>query len=128
RIIGEYTLTIEDLRTGRMPEDVIALSGYPVDIHSPDGKSVNLEHVPRYGIPFRTLIPKGLNNVLVAGRSLSATHEALASVRVMAPCMAMGQAAGTAAAMALKEILPIRNISIPALQQQLRNQGAILGV
>jgi FAD-dependent oxidoreductase family protein len=126
RISGEYTLQLEELREGIKPFDTIALSGYPVDIHSPDGKTVELEHVPVYGIPFRCLIPKGVDNLLVAGRSLSASHEALASVRVMAPCMAMGQAVGIAAALSIRDGCINRDIDITELQKILKQQGALI--
>jgi hypothetical protein len=126
RIEGDYTLKMEDLRAGLRPKDTIGMCGYPVDIHSPDGKTVDLELVPAYGIPHRIMIPKGLDNVLVAGRSISATHEALSSVRVMAPCMAMGHAAGVAAALAVRQKKTSRQIDIAELQTLLKEQHAIL--
>ncbi len=126
RITGEYVLQLEDLRKGTKPYDTIALGGYPIDIHSPDGTTVELEHVPVYGVPFRCLVPKGVDNLLVAGRSLSATHEALASVRVMAPCMAMGQAVGVAAALSLRDGCINRDIDIAELQEILKQQGALI--
>jgi hypothetical protein len=125
-IEGDYTLTIEDVRAGRRFNDTIGLCGYPVDIHSPDGSDVNLEMVPSYGIPYRCLTPKGLDNVLVVGRALSATHEALASVRVMAQCMAMGQAAGIASSLAVEKNGTSRDVDIEELQATLRQQNAVL--
>jgi hypothetical protein len=79
-----------------------------------------------YDIPYRSLLPTGLDNVLLAGRNISATHEALASSRVQSHCMAMGQAAGVAAAMASQEKVGTREISITALQNNLRAQHAIV--
>ena len=131
RIQGEYTLTLQDLAEGREFEDVIALAGYPVDNHSPtdDGggatgewKTANI-----YQIPYRSLVPLRIEQLLVAGRSLSATHEALAAVRVMPPAFAMGQAAGTAAALAAVHKIPPRRVPVPALQDTLVRQGAYLG-
>jgi hypothetical protein len=122
RIVGEYTLTQDDLRSGKRFSDTIGLGAYPIDIHSPDGTTVDLEHMPVYCIPFRTLIPKKLDNLLVCGRSLSATHEALASVRVMAQCMAMGQAVGTAAALCLRHGVASNKLDISLLQKELLKQ------
>jgi FAD dependent oxidoreductase len=131
RISGEYTLTLDDLIQGREFEDVIALAGYPVDIHSPTGdgggatgewKTANI-----YQIPYRCLVPLRVEQLLVAGRPLSATHEALGAVRVMPPAFAMGQAAGTAAALAAARGTPPRRVSVPELQAVLVRQGAYLG-
>lgn len=131
RIAGEYTLTLEDLATGREFDDVIALAGYPVDIHSPtgDGGGVSAEWktANAYQIPFRSLVPQRIEQLLVAGRCISATHEALGAVRVMPPAFAMGQAAGTAAALAVANGIPPRQVSVPELQRILLSQGAYLG-
>ena len=91
-----------------------------------EGGEVRLTRVPAYGIPYRCLTPKRTENVLVAGRSFSATHEALASARVMATCMAMGQAAGEAAAWAVREECSTRQVEVPGLQTRLRANGAFL--
>jgi hypothetical protein len=131
RIVGDYQLTIEDLAEGREFDDVIALCGYPVDIHSPtdDSGGVGDGYTTAniYQIPYRSLLPAGLDGVLVAGRSLSATHEAQGATRVMPPSFAMGEAAGAAAALAVKVGVEPRAISIPALQRTLVQQGAWLG-
>ncbi|HLJ58816.1 MAG TPA: FAD-dependent oxidoreductase [bacterium] len=131
RIAGEYTLTLQDLADGREFEDVIALAGYPVDIHSPtsDGGGVTgeLKTANIYQIPYRSLVPLKVEQLLVAGRSLAATHEALAAVRVMPPAMAMGEAAGTAAAIAVSLGIPPRRVPVPELQTRLVRQGAYLG-
>jgi hypothetical protein len=128
RMIGEYRLTREDVLTARQFPDQIGLCGAPIEDHHagsdtqwqylPDGKCV--------GIPFRTLVPQKLQNVLVAGRCFSATHDAHASVRSMAQCMAMGHAAGIAAAMSVSTKCSPRELDVSALQQQLRSSGAIL--
>ena len=135
RIVGEYVLTLEDLATGRHFEDVIALAGYPVDIHPVDGAGGGIQNALEkgmrtadvYEIPYRSLVPLKVDGLLVAGRCLSATHEAAGAVRVMPPVFAMGQAAGTAAALATERGLPPRRVDVPELQSVLRTQGAILG-
>ena len=131
RIVGEYTLTTDDLVSGGDFEDVIALCGYPVDVHPPEGAGGALrEDLPTanaYQIPYRCLVPIQTNRLLVAGRCVSATHEALGAIRVMPPSFAMGQAAGTAAALAVAEGVEPRNVPIPWLQETLTKQGAYLG-
>jgi len=131
RIEGEYTLTLDDLATGRDFDDVIAFAGYPVDIHSPTDDSGGVDGSTKtanvYQIPYRSLVPSGLDNLLVAGRSISATHEAMAATRVMPPAFAMGEAAGTAAAIALEYRVPVRDVDVPTLQRTLLRQGAYLG-
>jgi hypothetical protein len=131
RIVGEYTLTYEDLASGRHFDDVIALCGYPLDIHSPNsdggGTTGEMETANAYEIPFRSLVPRDLNGLLVAGRCISATHEALSAVRVMPPAFAMGEAAGVAAAMAIEWGRPPREVPVPQLQELLQRQGAYLG-
>jgi hypothetical protein len=131
RIVGEYQLTLEDLASARVFDDVIALCGYPVDIHSPTddggGADGRLETANVYEIPYRSLVPRDLDGLLVAGRCISATHEALAAIRVMPPAFAMGEAAGTAAALAVEWGRPPRAIPVPQLQELLVRRGAYLG-
>jgi hypothetical protein len=131
RIVGEYTLTLEDLATSREFDDVIGLCGYPVDIHAPtgDGGGANgeLPTANVYQMPYRTLVPRDIDRLLVAGRAVSATHEALGAIRVMPPVFAMGQAAGTAAALAIEWGVEPRNVPVPQLQELLIRQGAYLG-
>jgi len=129
RMVGEYTLTLDDLSTGRHFPDVIGLCGYPVDIHSPVDADGRLEDDPTaniYEMPYRILVPEALDGVLVAGRCVSATHEALAAIRVMPPAFAMGQAAGTAAAMAADADVPPRSVAVGDLQRHLLADGAVL--
>lgn len=131
RIVGEYTLTIDDLASGRSFEDTIAYCGYPVDIHSPTGDGGgadgSYQTANAYQIPYRSLVPRDVDNLLVAGRCVSATHEALGAIRVMPPSFAMGQAAGTAAAMAIEWGVPPRKVPVPQLRELLTRQGAFLG-
>jgi len=126
QITGDYTLTGKDVKEGTIFDDTIAVGGYPIDIHSPTAEDVELFAVPAYGIPYRCLTPKGIDNLLVTGRCISATHEAMASSRVMATCMAIGHAAGTAAALAAREDGIARDVKIDELRKTLKNQGAVL--
>ncbi|MES1043597.1 FAD-dependent oxidoreductase [Heyndrickxia oleronia] len=129
RIDGQYSLTIEDVIAGRKYEDTIALSGYPVDIHDPTGKGVQANDIQgdgSYGIPYRCLVPKGINNLLVGGRCISTTHEALATTRLSPSCMATGQAAGTAAALSLKERVHPKDLNISLLRARLSENGVVL--
>jgi hypothetical protein len=79
-----------------------------------------------YDIPYRCLTPKGVDNLLVSGRCISATHEAMAGARVMGTCMAIGQAAGTAAALSVLENVPPRKVDVEALRRMLRADGALV--
>jgi hypothetical protein len=127
RVYGDYRLTREDVLSARHFPDAIAQCGAPIEDHHP-GSDTRWEYLPAgatYDIPLRSLIPQTVANVLMAGRCLSATHDAHASVRSMGQCMAMGQAAGTAAALALQVDNSVRGVSVPHLQQQLRSDGAL---
>ena len=131
RIVGEYVLTEEDVVTFRKFDDAIALGCWPIDIHSPSGDGTRYLRNHFYGgkhytIPWRCLIPKKVDNLLVAGRCISATHEALSAVRVMAQTMCMGQAAGTACAMSIEANVTPRELDVPALLDRLRSMGAVL--
>ncbi len=128
-IVGEYVLTAEDILGSREFEDVIALNSFPIDIHDPDGSGGRFEG-PRngkyYEIPYRCLVPLKVDWLLVAGRSISATHEAAGSIRVMPPCVATGQAAGTAAALSIRNGLPPRKLDVKHLQETLMSQNVYL--
>jgi hypothetical protein len=129
RIMGEYILTQEDLGAGRLFDDSIAFAGFPIDIHQVDGAGgIYHERLTAniYSIPYRSLLPKRVEQLLVAGRCLSATHEAAGAVRVMPHCFATGQAAGTAAALAVRHGVAPRSVSVLELQQQLLAGGAYL--
>ena len=130
RIVGDYVLDVRDVLGCRRFPDGIARNAFMIDVHDPEkGDNWNPRRLPRGGwhhIPYRCLLPRGIENMLVAGRCVSATHEALASIRVMAQCMAMGQAAGTAAAMAAAEGSTPREIDVGRLQERLCSQGAIV--
>jgi len=130
RVRGEYRMTREDVLNARQFDDQIGLCGAPIEEHhaGSDTKWVYLPDGSCVGIPFRALIPMQLENVLVAGRCFSATHDAHASVRSMAQCMAMGQAAGTAMALCVAERRSPRELRAAALQDKLRQHSAILAL
>lgn len=130
RILGEYVLTGEDIMRERRFPDAIARSAYPVDIHSlRPGEDENRIYPYRgqtYEIPYRCLVPRQVDGLLVAGRCISATHEAQGSIRVSPNCMAFGQAAGTAAVLSIHEECSPRQVNTDNLRRILGNQGAIL--
>jgi glycine/D-amino acid oxidase-like deaminating enzyme len=127
-VTGEYVLTREDVVTGARFPDAIARCAYPIDIHDPEGTRFSLAAVdaPYYEIPYRCLVPLRVDNLLVAGRCFSATHDAAASARVVPPIYAMGQAAGTAAALSVRGRVMPREFSASRLRQRLAEQGAIV--
>jgi hypothetical protein len=128
RVQGEYRLTREDVLSARAFDDQIGLCGAPIEDHHA-GADTTWQYLPDgrcVGIPYRTLLPQGIANLLVAGRCFSATHDAHASVRSMAQCMAMGQAAGTAAALALGRGESPKEVPFPLLRDRLLKLGAIL--
>ena len=133
RIDGEYCLSDEDVLTSqKFPDNGIANGVHPIDLHIKNELFNNTHLIPArcgdyYQIPFGCLIPKGINNLLVAGRSISASFLAQGSLRVMATCMGMGQAAGTAAALMVKRGMSAREIDIQILREQLIFDGAYLG-
>ena len=127
RIQGHYTMTREDIMGCRHFDDAIAVASYPLDIHHPQGGGCTLEWCGDcYDIPYRSLIPQNIKNLIVAGRCVSATHEAMSAIRVMAPCMAMGEAAGRAAKMAVRQGIQPADIDVKKLQQELLDKGAYL--
>ena len=121
---GRRTLTLEAIRQGEIPPDTIALGGYPVDVHSPENNGLIFYKVPTYGIPYGCMLPQGVQNLLVAGRTISASREAMASSRVMAQCMAEGEAAGTAAALCAGEGLTPEALPVERLRSALIARGA----
>ncbi len=129
RIIGRYTLTLDDVVEQRSFDDSIALGGYFIDIHSAsDNAGLWRRTEGHYGIPYRSLIPAGLNGLLCAGRCISGTKEAAASYRVMATCMAMGQAAGNAAAMCSHRGISPHELPASELRRTLLDQSALVDV
>lgn len=128
RVHGDHRLTREDVLGGRRFEDEIALCGAPIEDHHAGGDT-EWRYVGEggvYGIPYRSLLPSGVDGLLVAGRCFSATHDAHASARSMATCMAMGQAAGTAAALAAGTGTTPRALPAGTIRGRLRADGALL--
>ena len=126
-IVGEHTLTKEELISCTRFDDSIAVCNYDIDIHSPDGGGTSHYYFgpgQYYTIPYRCLIPKNAENLLVAGRCISATHEAQASVRIMPTCASLGEAAGVAAAVAHDGGCGVKDIDIGELQRILTECGA----
>lgn len=129
RIVGDCVLTGEDVREGRRHEDVVVIGAWRLDRHPAHRAGYHdIPWTPPYDIPYRTLLPRGCENLLVAGRCHSATSEALASSRVTATAMGMGQAAGIAAAMAVQSGKTPREVSVSELQGYILRAGGILEV
>jgi hypothetical protein len=129
RILGQYRLTAEDVLFARKFPDVIARGTYPIDIHNPTGPGTVLKRLPlgeSYDIPLRCLLPHKVDNLLVAGRCISGTHEAHSSYRVMPICMATGQAAGVCAALATQTGKAPAEVPAAQVQRELVRQGANL--
>jgi len=127
RIVGERTITCDDYRAGRVFGDAVCHSFYPIDLHDRHGvtpKPLARGTVPT--VPLGALIPKGSDNLLVAGRSVSSDRLANSALRVQASCMAMGQAAGAAAALAVRGGVTPASVSIGETRSLLRQHGAIV--
>ena len=122
RILGDYLLTVDDVLAGRHFPDEIAQGIWSIDVHNPDGVhtgvSQRLERT--YGIPWRCITPRGIRNLLIAGRPISADHVAFSSSRINATCMAVGEAAGSAAAQVIAAG-NTRKIDVAALLERLRS-------
>jgi hypothetical protein len=127
RIIGHYVMTRDDILGCARFADAVAVASYPLDLHHPHDNDCTLEWCGDcYDIPYRSLLPLQVANLLVAGRSISSTHEAMSAIRVMAPCMAMGEAAGRAAAIAVAAGVAPDRIDVARLRAELRAAGAYL--
>jgi hypothetical protein len=127
RIIGQFQLTETDVIRGTNFPDGIARCGYPIDIHAPDNADMTLVDFKKsYEIPYRVMLPQKINNLIVTGRAVSSTHDTFASLRVTAPVMALGQAAGSAAALCVKADTNPAKIDIKKLQNHLINGNAVL--
>lgn len=126
---GEYTLTVDDLKSLARFDDAIAVANYDIDIHNPEGSGTSHYYFGAgewYQIPYRCLLPKDCTNLLVAGRCISSTHEAQASYRIMPFCAELGQAAGAAVSVAVKDNTTLRGVDIKELQSILRSEGFVL--
>ena len=138
RIMGDYVLNLDDFKSRAVFDDEIGRYSYPVDIHASDASAksyaqfekeyttLRYEAGENYGIPYRTLVTKGLDNLLVAGRCISSDRYIQSSIRVMPGCFITGQAAGIAAAMAAHGNTDTRGIQVKELQRRLASMGAYL--
>ena len=128
RVVGDYVLTGNDVTRGATFDDAVARGAWPREYHVHD-RATEYEFLPAgvsYQVPFASLRAREVRNLLVAGRCLSADHDALASIRVMGPSLAVGQAAGTAAALAARDGVPVGDVAVDELQASLTKQGAVL--
>lgn len=122
RVVGQYVLTQHDLTAGLKKQthpDIIAVADHSMDVHGAGGRHVRGELAGLYGIPYRCLIPKGRTNLLVACRGASFSHVAASSCRLSRTMIALGHAAGLAAAAAAKRGVPVAEIDVAPLQRQL---------
>jgi hypothetical protein len=141
RIVGDYELTLDDYIARRSFPDEICRNSYFIDVHWAKEEAAAINYSNKdweercmhygkgesHGIPYRSLVPKGLENALVAGRSISCEQIVQGSVRVMPVCLAMGEAAGMAAALAAgKHAGRVRDVSVGYLRTRLKEEGAYL--
>jgi hypothetical protein len=131
RIRGMGTITGQDLMNQRTWDDSIGFGSFFIDIHNPAGPGMGNQtwRPPKgfyYQIPYRALVPERVDNLLVAGRCISADHVALGSLRIMATCTVMGEAAGCAAMLSLHEEVSPRELDTNLLSRQLKKQGALI--
>ncbi len=132
RVVGDYQLSERDVLECVSFPDTIGVNGWMIEEHVAGTVSFTWQDIPHSRgfnhLPYRMLLPQGAHNVLVAGRCASMTHRGQSAARVSGGCFVMGQAAGTAAALALQQGLPPRDLPVAALQQQLQSDGAYLGI
>src|SRR6185437_15145941 len=129
RIVGAYQLTEDDVLGCADFGDTIGVNGWPVESHVAGTVEFRWQREPRgfNQLPFRIIVPPAVDNLYVTGRCASMTHGAQSAARVTGPCFAMGEAAGTAAGMALAAGVPGTSIDVTELQRRLENQGVFLG-
>ncbi|MDR1666498.1 MAG: FAD-dependent oxidoreductase [Bacteroidales bacterium] len=127
RIEGDYTFTIEDWMERKTFEDEIGRNCYYIDVHKSGYKATHYKKGESHGIPYRCLTPKDLKNVLTAGRCISTDEAAFGSLRVMPPCLVTGEAAGMAAAHAIRQSKnDVHSIDVPFLRKRLKEEGQYL--
>ncbi len=130
-IVGDYVLTEQDCRNCVKFDDGIAACNYDIDIHNPEGTGTSHYYFPAgeyYTIPYRSLIPKSAENLLVAGRCISSDHGAQASYRIMPVVCCIGEAAGSAVGLAVKQNCTVREVDVKELQNELKSNRAYIGV
>ncbi len=136
RILGDYVFSETDVEEARKHEDAVCRLAYPVDVHHGSGSGYTRSedkgrHIEPpagdyYEIPYRCLLPTGIENLLTAGRCVSSTQSGHGAIRIMPACAAMGQAAGTAAALSLAANCPPRELDRSMLSAELREHGALV--
>lgn len=130
QLVGEYTLTAQDILERRRFADRIAHSSYPIDIHNPKGEGTSSTFMSEpgtyYSIPYAIMVCPEIDNLIVTGRCVSASFEAQAAIRTTPTVGAMGQAAGIAAAYAAACGVPVQKVDISKVQEKLIEQGAYL--
>ncbi len=130
-IVGDYVLTKQDCKNCVKFKDAIAACNYDIDIHNPEGTGTSHYYFPAgayYTVPYRSLIPKGAENMLVAGRCISSDHGAQASYRIMPVVSCIGEAAGAAIGLTVRNGCSVREINVEELQSVLIGNGAHIGV
>lgn len=130
-IVGDYVLSEADCRAFRKFEDAVATCNYDIDIHNPEGSGTSHYYFPEgeyYTIPYRSLIPLGISNMLVAGRCISSDHGAQASYRIMPTVCSIGEAAGIAIGMAAQNKIDTRSVDVKELQKKLKDNNAFIGI
>ncbi len=128
-IEGEYKITVKDVSEGTKFDDRIAVYGFGMDVHNrseAESGNFKIEIAEKYYIPYRSLLPKNCNNLLVAGKTLSCESQAVGGMRCMPAAMSMGQAAGIACALAINNDIDLRSIDVSTLQAELKASGAII--
>ncbi|UCE31553.1 MAG: FAD-dependent oxidoreductase, partial [Burkholderiales bacterium] len=127
-IEGRYEISGEDAVSGRIPEDAIALCGYPIDIHDPKDGVAEFTQIAngRFGIPFRSLVPKKIGNLLVSGRGISASDVAFGALRVMGQCLAFGEPCGTATVLAHEAGVEVSELDGRMLRAELERGGVMI--
>jgi ribulose 1,5-bisphosphate synthetase/thiazole synthase len=126
RIVGEYTITLNDILSRSQFHDVIAKGFGVIDIHEPGGRELRFDSIEEYQIPYRCLLPQTIDNVVVAGRCISCDHESLGTIRTIPTCMYTGQAAGVAAALAIRHGSSFRALDVALIQDALIAQKAVI--
>ena len=132
RIIGDYVLTVDDLASGKQFSDTIGFTSYGWDLPDPKKPSYqpmhekNVRKSPLTPIPYRIMVPRPIENLLCPGRAVSVERDVLGPLRVMAPCMAMGEAAGVAARQVVHKSIPFFNVDTRELREELRQSGAVV--
>lgn len=128
RLLGLYVITEDDILSTKKFDDSIARGAYEVDIHNPDGSGTTIKFIPPndyYTIPYRSLVPVDCDNLIVAGRCISCTHEAHSALRIMPICSSIGEAAGIASAIASETEIPFSKLDVKKVQEVLDKNGGL---